>query len=208
MKKQTLIVLSIAIFALLYIGGSWLYKNTDSSISNEKNSALVRPYAPVVGNPTAKTVIVEFFDPACETCRAFFPFVKNIMKQHPDKIKLVLRHAPFHTDSYYVVQMLEAAKYQNKYFETLDVLYKYQDKWTMNHRVNIAPIWGFLSEAGLDIEKLRDDMKRPEVDKKIKQDIADTKTLNVMQTPEFFVNGKPLKRFGYKELQELIESEL
>ena len=208
MKKQTLIVLSIAIFALLYIGGSWLYKNFVSSVSNELIIALVRPFFFFFFYLTAKTVIVEFFDPACETCRAFFPFVKNIMKQHPDKIKLVLRHAPFHTDSYYVVQMLEAAKYQNKYFETLDVLYKYQDKWTMNHRVNIAPIWAFLGEAGLDIEKLRDDMKRPEVDEKIKQDIADTKTLNVMQTPEFFVNGKPLKRFGYKELQELIESEL
>ena len=208
MKKQTLIFVTLGIFALLYFGGSWLYKNTDSSISNEKNSALVRPYAPVIGKATAKTVIVEFFDPACETCRAFFPFVKNIMKQHPDKIKLVMRHAPFHTDSYYVVQMLEAAKFQNKYFETLEVLYKYQDKWTINHKVNIAPIWGFLGEAGLDIEKLRDDMKKPEVDANIKQDIEDTKTLNVMKTPEFFVNGKPLKRFGYKELQELIESEL
>ena len=104
--------------------------------------------------------------------------------------------------------MLEAAKFQNKYFETLEVLYKYQDKWTINHKVNIASIWGFLGEAGLDIEKLRDDMKKPEVDANIKQDIEDTKTLNVMKTPEFFVNGKPLKRFGYKELQELIESEL
>jgi len=208
MKKQTLIFVTLGIFALLYFGGSWLYKNMDSSVSNGHSSALVRPYAPVVGNATAKTVIVEFFDPACETCRAFFPFVKNIMKQHPDKIKLVMRHAPFHTDSYYVVQMLEAAKFQNKYFETLEVLYKYQDKWTINHKVNIAPIWGFLGEAGLDIEKLRDDMKKPEVDANIKQDIEDTKTLNVMKTPEFFVNGKPLKRFGYKELQELIESEL
>lgn len=63
------------------------------------------------------------------------------MKAYPDKIKLVLRHAPFHTDSYYVVQMLEAAKYQNKYLETLDVLYKYQSKWTRNHKVNIELVW-------------------------------------------------------------------
>lgn len=51
-------------------------------------------------------------------------------------------------------------------------------------------------------------MKRPEIDAAIKQDIADGKTLGVNQTPDFFVNGKPLKKFGYKELQELIESEL
>ncbi len=208
MKKQTLILIALSFFILIYLGGSWLYKHTDSFVSDEKSTSLVRPYAYQIGKENAKTVIVEFFDPACETCRSFFPFIKNIMKTHPDKIKLVLRHAPFHTDSYYVVQMLEAAKYQNKYLETLEILYKYQERWTLNHKVNIAPIWGFLSEVGLDIEKLRDDMKRPEVDEHIKQDIEDAKTLGVVQTPEFFVNGKPLKRFGYKELQELIESEL
>jgi len=46
------------------------------------------------------------------------------------------------------------------------------------------------------------------VDERIKQDIADTKTLGITKTPEFIVNGKPLKRFGYKELEELITSEL
>jgi len=55
---------------------------------------------------------------------------------------------------------------------------------------------------------LRDDMKKPEIDAIIKQDIADSKTLGVTKTPQFFVNGKPLIKFGYKELQELIESEL
>lgn len=208
MKKQSLIALSIGVLALLYFGGSYLYKNASNSLSKEQNSALTRPYAFVLGNPNAKTVIVEFFDPACETCKSFFPFVKSIMKAHPEKIKLIFRHAPFHADSYYVVQMLEASKFQNKYLEALEVLYRYQDKWTFNHKVHVPPIWGFLEEAGIDIEKLRDDIKRAEIDANIKQDLADAKTLGVNKTPEFFVNGKPLLRFGYKELQTLIESEL
>ncbi len=205
MKKQTLIFLTIVLLALAYFGGSYLYRNSDSTVSQP---GLIQPYAHVIGKENAKVTIVEFFDPACETCRDFYPFVKNIMKAYPDKIKLVLRHAPFHTDSYYVVQMLEAAKYQNKYLETLDVLYKYQSKWTRNHKVNIELVWPLLPEAGLDLEKLQEDMKKPEISERIKQDFADIKTLGVKQTPEFFVNGKPLKRFGYKELQELIESEL
>jgi 2-hydroxychromene-2-carboxylate isomerase len=73
----------------------------------------------------------------------------------------------------------------------------------------ISGLFGvFLPEAGIDIEKLKDDMKKPEIDALIKQDIADTKTLGVKATPEFFVNGKPLLKFGFKELQALIESEL
>ena len=208
MKKQTLIFITLAVLVAAFFGGRYWYQHKEATLSKESITALTRPYAYTLGNPNAKVNIVEFFDPACGTCREFYPFVKNIMKQNPDKIRLILRHAPFHTDSYYVVQMLEAAKYQNKYIETLEVLYKYQDKWTRNHKVNVALIWPLLPEAGLNIEKLQNDMKNPEVDARVKQDIADTKTLGVMQTPEFFVNGKGLKRFGYKELQTLIESEL
>lgn len=208
MKKQTLIIASLFIFVLLFVGGSYVYKNTDHSVSSEKTSALIRPYAYVLGNPNAKTTIVEFFDPACGTCKSFYPFVKNILKENPENLKLVFRYAPFHTDSYYVVAMIEAARLQGKYLEALEVIYKYQDKWASHGTPNIGLIWGFLNEVGIDIERIRDDMKKPEIDARIKQDIADTKTLGVKATPEFFVNGKPLKTFGYKELQTLIESEL
>lgn len=208
MKKQTIVIASIFILLLLFVGGSYFYKNADHSVTGEKTTALMRPHAFVLGNPNAKTTIVEFFDPACETCRSFYPFVKNILKQNPDKIKLVFRYAPFHTDSYYVVAMIEAARLQGKYLEAIEVIYKYQDKWASHHTPNIGLIWSFLPEAGIDIEKLKDDMKKPEIDALIKQDIADTKTLGVKATPEFFVNGKPLLKFGFKELQALIESEL
>ena len=44
-----------------------------------------------IGNVNAKVQLVEFFDPACETCAQFHPYVKDIMKQNEGKIKLVLR---------------------------------------------------------------------------------------------------------------------
>ena len=209
MNKQLLIASSLLLFAALYFGGSYLYQKGNVSVSSDKQSALVRPTAFVLGNPDAKTTIVEFFDPACETCKSFYPFVKNILKQHPDKLKLVLRYAPFHTDSYYVVAMIEAARLQNKYLEALEVIYKYQDKWASHTGTpNIGLIWSFLPEAGIDVEQLKNDMKKPEIDAIIKQDIADTKTLGVRATPEFFVNAKPLVKFGKIELQALIDSEL
>ncbi|MCD8544441.1 MAG: thioredoxin domain-containing protein [Sulfurospirillum cavolei] len=187
MNKQLLIASSLLLFVAFYFGGSYLYQKSNVNVSSDKQSALVRPTAFVLGNPDAKTTIVEFFDPACETCKSFYPFVKNILKQHPDKLKLVLRYAPFHTDSYYVVAMIEAARLQNKYLEALEVIYKYQDKWASHTGTpNIGLIWSFLPEAGIDVEQLKNDMKKPEIDAIIKQDIADTKTLGVRATPEFF----------------------
>ena len=38
--------------------------------------------------------------------------------------------------------------------------------------------------------------------------VADAKTLNVTQTPGFFVNGRPLTDFGYQQLKALVEAEV
>jgi len=208
MKKQRLILASLFALVLFYVGGSYLYKNSAHILDSDKQHALMRNNAIIEGDEKAKTTIVEFFDPACTTCKSFYPFVKEIIQKHPGKLKLVLRYAPFHTDSFYVVQMIEAARYQDKYFEALEVIFKHQDKWSSHTGANMGLIWGFLAEAGIDITRLKEDMQKPEVEASIKQDIADTNTLGVMSTPEFFVNGKPLLKFGYKELQTLIESEL
>lgn len=81
---------------------------SDSAASNA--SLLVRDYSPTKGSDDAKVTIVEFFDPACETCKAFHPFIGNLMAAHPGKIKVVMRNAAFHHGSDYVVAMLEAAR--------------------------------------------------------------------------------------------------
>ena len=63
-----------------------------------------------MGPDDAKVVLVEFLDPECEACRAFHPFVKQLMADYSGKIKLVVRYAPFHGSSKYVVRVLEAAR--------------------------------------------------------------------------------------------------
>lgn len=38
--------------------------------------------------------------------------------------------------------------------------------------------------------------------------MADARALGVTKTPGFFVNGRPLPRFGLEELQTLVKEEL
>lgn len=61
---------------------------------------------------------------------------------------------------------------------------------------------------GLDFARMRADMMAPEIAGVIAQDLADTRTLNVTKTPEFFVNGKPLPSFGYAQLKALVDAAL
>jgi len=70
--------------------------------------------------------MVVFFDPACETCRAFYPIVKAILKQYPNKVGLMIRYAPLHKGSEAVVERLEAPKRQGKYQEVLEAVLEAQ----------------------------------------------------------------------------------
>ena len=212
MKKQLIVLISIVFLILLFVLGTNIYKSHKAKkykfMAQENASTFVREYSQTLGSDDAKVYLIKFSDPACETCSAFHPFVKKLMADNQGKIKLVIRYAPFHDGADYFVKILEAAKRQGKYWETLDIMYKTQRYWASHHNPQPQRIWRFLSRAGLDLERIRNDMKDPEIAAIIQQDLADAKTLNVRKTPGFFVNGKPLPSFGYKQLQDLVESEI
>lgn len=211
--KRTQVFLFAAVFLLLaFIAGALIYKSEKSDTAvqayQSNKSTFVREHSPALGNPAAKVEIVEFLDPACETCRSFSPFVKKLMADNPDKIRLFVRYAPFHQGSDYVVKVLEAAKKQEKFWETLDALFAAQSGWASHHQPQPQLVWNYIGGIGLDIARLRHDMNAPEIERIIQQDLADAKTLNVKMTPEFFVNGKPMPSFGYDQLRNLVRDAL
>lgn len=212
MNKRKIVIFSSIFLILLFGLGVYLYrvhqaKNFDF-MARENASVFVREYSQTLGSDDARVYLIKFSDPACETCSAFHPFVKKLMAVYPGKIKLVIRYAPFHDGADYFVKILEAAKKQGKYWETLDIMYRTQRYWASHHNPQPHLIWRFLPRAGLDLDQIRKDMKDPEFEKIIQQDLADARTLNVRKTPGFFVNGKPLTSFGYQQLQNLVESEI
>ena len=212
LKQGRLFVVALLVLLLAFIAGSVLYKNrkSDEAVQayQRNKSTFLRDHSPTYGNPAAKVEIVEFFDPACETCREFYPLVKKMMLSNPDRIRLFARYAPFHTGSDYVVRILEAAKRQGKFWETLEAVFAAQPNWAPNHRPQPELVWNYIGGVGLDIERLRQEMNAPDIDGIIQQDLADAKALGVTMTPEFFVNGKPLPSFGYDQLKALVNDAL
>lgn len=210
--KYALIGITCVVLAFAFVVGSNYYKEQQVAkygFMAEKNAELfVRDHSQTLGSDEAKVYLVEFMDPACETCAAFAPFVKQIMAANPGKIKLVLRYAPFHDGADNFVKILEAARMQGKYWETLDVMFKSQNVWASHGNWQPEKLWEVLPRAGVDVEQIKKDMHDPAIAKIIEQDMADVKALNVQKTPGYFVNGKPLQTFGYRQLQQLIQSEL
>lgn len=212
MKQKTLFIIALASLLLAFIGGTLLYtaqKEAPSAPQSDTHrAALVRMHSPALGKADAPVVIVEFFDPACETCRTFYPLVKEMMAAHPDRIRLVLRYAPFHDGSDKVVAVLEAARKQGKFWPALEALLAAQGDWAPHHAPQVALVWKHLEGLGLNLEQVRADTAVPEIANLIAQDLADARTLKVTQTPEYFVNGKPLPSFGFEQLKKLVDDAL
>jgi protein-disulfide isomerase len=162
----------------------------------------------VFGNPAAKVTLVEFLDPACETCRAFYPVVKGIVNASFGQVRLVVRYAPLHQGSDTAVKILEAARQQGKYWEALEKTMAFQPQWAAHHRPQPELIWELMADLGLDIAKAKADANSPAIDQLLRQDVADMRTLKVDKTPGFFVNGTPLLHFGEAQLRVLVDQEL
>ena len=152
--------------------------------------------------------MVEFLDPECESCREFYPYVKMLLKENEGKIQLIVRYAPFHGNSRFVIRILEASRKQGKYWEVLENLFQYQPLWGSHHEPKPDLVWKYLPETGVDIEKIKKDMMDPAIDEMIAREVSDAENLGVRGTPTFFVNGKMLQIFGYEPLRELIQKEL
>lgn len=212
MKQKNILIAAAALLMLALLLGAWIYQNQKaeqtSQITAQNQIALLRADSPSFGNADAPVQIVEFFDPACGTCRDFYPFVKELMAAHPGKIRLSVRYAPFHPGSDQVVKALEAARQQGQFRQALEALFASQAVWVVNHRAQVDLIWAPLSGLGLDLERLKADMNSPDIAQRVRQDLTDANTLGVTMTPEFFVNGQPLPKFGYEDLKMLVENAL
>lgn len=212
MKQKNLFIGAAAALVVMFAGSSMMYTSSKSTapaaIPEANQAALVRAHAPTVGPADAPVTIVEFLDPACETCATFYPMVKDLMAANPGKIRIVYRWAPFHNGSQDVVAMIEAARKQDKLWPALEALLATQAEWSPGHTPQAAAAFRQLEGLGLNREQMIADMASPEIAQAIAQDLADAATLNVTMTPEFFVNGKPLPSFGWEQLRQLVAEAL
>ncbi len=200
------------VLALVFAATAYYYRGQKAemytSMDQGGDSAFVRPHSPVLGDSKARVTLVEFMDPACETCAGFSKRIKGWMAQAPGKIKLVIRYTPLHKGADQVVAILEASRKQGKFWNTLALLLDNQDAWTQRHVVLPDQVWGLLTRTDLDLDQLKKDMVDPEIARRMEQDMADAQTLGVKKTPGFFVNGRPLEPFGAENLYRLIQSEI
>lgn len=207
-KKAMLTIGAVAIALIAVLGFSASQKTSAPTVASLEGDAYERSYSPSIGPDSAAVTVVEFFDPACEACRAFYPYVKEILKRHPEDVRLVLRYAAFHEGSDTVIQMLEAARLQNLFEPVLEALLKDQNQWASHHSPNIERAWELATTVGLDTFQAKETIESGKFDQLLKQENADIRSLKISKTPTFFVNKKALESFGPDQLYSLVQKEI
>jgi protein-disulfide isomerase len=213
-KNKQMMIIAGTLFVLFsaFFGAYKLYQANESKkyghIVDSDFKKLVPDYAPKLGPDSSRVFLVEFLDPECESCREFYPFVKMIMNEFDGNVQLVVRYAPFHQNSKLIIKIIEAARKQGKYWESLELLFHHQPEWGSHQNPKPELVWNYLPQIGLDIDKLKKDMEDPEIQKIIDKEINDANDLGVRMTPSFFVNGKPLESFGYEQLRDMVRDAL
>lgn len=186
--------------------------NKPSAINTE---ALVRPDSYTLGSADAPVTIVEFLDPECESCAAFNPIVKKVLKEYEGKAKLVVRYMPLHPNSLTAATFIEAAGEQGKYWQAEDLLFEKQPEWGTKHgqpsanQADINTLFKkYAAELSLDMNKMNSAFAENKFAAKIERDKKDGQSLGVRQTPTVFVNGRKLARLDETALKSLIDEGL
>ena len=83
MSKKSIFISVGAILLVAFGLATVIYKNYQASQPGSagagKSAVFERQGAPVKGAADARVTIVEFFDPACETCANFYPLVNQLI---------------------------------------------------------------------------------------------------------------------------------
>ena len=225
MRKEIKILALIAIVVVVgaVLGANYYResKQSERRPTATADSRLVRPDSAALGPADAPVTLVEFLDPECESCGAFSPVVKKILKDYDGRVRLVVRYMPFHPNSRLAASYTEAACEQGRYWEMQELLFRRQPEWGEIHghgpqvaaataRREPAPVLfeKYAAELGLDVERVRAAVAENRYAQKIERDMKDGQSLGVTKTPTFFVNGRMLMRFNQQDLRALIEEEL
>lgn len=139
---------------------------------------------PVAGNTKGDVTIVEFMDYRCGYCKSVKPTLDEVIRAD-GKIRLVLKEFPILGPASRTASMAAiAANKQGKYLALHNALMAYPNNLTDE------VIFALARQVGLDLAKLKDDMKSPEVLALIEKTNKLAQDLGINGTPGFIIGDQ------------------
>lgn len=207
-EARILLVLGLPILVVTILIVMLYNNNQNTETANVDNSLLIKADSPTLGPADAPVTLVEFLDPECESCRAAFPFVKQLLQQYEGRLRLVVRYFPLHNNSLLAVVATEAAGEQGKYWEMQELLFTNQTEWGEQSVPQTELFISYAEQLGLDTQAFASALQNPAYSAKAQRDQQDGTALGVDSTPTFFINGQLVEELSSTAIVAMIEREL
>jgi len=161
---------------------------------------------PVKGPADALVTIVRGGEYACPFCEKVRDTLDEIVAAYPIDVRIVYKHFIVHPAvATEAAAAACAANHQGKYWKLDTLLW---EKAFKTRQFDMAHLEDLASEAGLDLELFRRDVKGP-CPTEVQADQAALAHVGVSATPSFFINGRYLSGAQpFATFKALIDEEL
>jgi len=169
------------------------------ALAAHRQEVLNDPLSPVAGNPNGNVTLVEFFDYRCPYCKQVEPALEKLVGDDR-QLRFVFKEFPvLGPESETAARVALAARKQGKY----DAFHRAMMA-TSGH-IDEAVIYKVAASVGLDLDRLKQDMKSPDVDKELKANLELGKKLDLDGTPSFIVGDTIIPgAIGADDLKQLV----
>jgi protein-disulfide isomerase len=156
------------------------------ALGERRRDLLEDAAAPVGGNPKGDVTVVEFFDYRCPYCKQVHPAIVQLLGEDK-QLRFVYKEFPIlGKDSTYAGKAALAAHRQDKYEPFHNALMSLKGGLSEEIVLKTA------ASVGLDVERLKSDMAKPEIEAALKRTYDLAQALEIRGTPAFVIGGKLL----------------
>jgi protein-disulfide isomerase len=151
------------------------------ALAAHRKELLDDPLSPTAGNPQGDVTLVEFFDYRCPYCKQVEPALEKLVGEDR-QLRFVYKEFPvLGPESETAARVALAAKKQGKY----DAFHRAM--MAIGGHIDEATIYKVAASVGLDVDKVKQDLKSADVEKELKATFALADLLDISGTPAFVV---------------------
>jgi protein-disulfide isomerase len=180
------------ILLLLFFPAYWQFD--PPLLTSKLNSGTTRDGHPWIGAENPKLVITEYTDYLCFQCRKMHFFLRQLIAENPDKIRLIHRNfpmdhsvnpivkEPFHIGSGKMALMAIYAATQNKFWQMNDLLFEITGQ---SDAINVKKLAARLE---MDPKTLMHSVNDRSARLLLQQDILSALKLQISGTPAYVIH--------------------
>jgi len=156
------------------------------------------PNSPFAGDEAGDVAVVEFFDYRCPYCKKVADDVDRLIEAD-EKLKVVYKEWPIlGPESVVAARAALAARKQDRYLP-------FHRKIMAMREITQASVMTAAEELGLDLDRLKADMKAPEVEEHLRETMRLSRELGIEGTPAFVIGDELVPgAASFEQLQALV----